>query len=110
MSTILLATWSDGVFVLAGGTLHHELAGQPVRGLASDGHGGVLAITGGNTLRRRGADGAWTTIATNDVGLACCVAVAEAIYVGTENARVLRVSPQGQLEPLPGFDKIAGHE
>jgi hypothetical protein len=108
--TILVATWSDGLFVLAGGTLHHELAGQPVRGLASDGHGGTLAITGGNTLRRRGADGAGSTIATRDVGLACCVAVAEAIYVGTDDARVLRVGPEGQLEPLPGLDVIAGRE
>jgi hypothetical protein len=109
-ATILVATWSDGLFVLAGGTLHHELAGQSVRGLASDGHGGTLAITGGNTLRQRSADGAWTTISTNDVGLACCVAVAESIYVGTEDARVLRVSPEGQLEPLAGFDVIAGRE
>ena len=109
-ATILVATWSEGLFVLAGGTLHHELAGQPVRGLASDGHGGTLATTGGNTLRRRGADGAWTKIASKDVDLACCVAVAEAIYVGTDDARVLRVSPEGQLEPLPGFDVIAGRE
>jgi hypothetical protein len=110
MSTILVGTWNDGLFVLAGGTVYHELAGQPVRGLAPDGHGGALAITGGDTLRRRGADGAWTTIATNDVALACCVAVADAIYMGTEDARVLRVSPEGQLEPLPGFDVTAGRE
>ena len=37
-ATVLVATWTDGVFVFAGESRHHELAGQPVRGLASDGH------------------------------------------------------------------------
>jgi photosystem II stability/assembly factor-like uncharacterized protein len=42
--------------------------------------------------------------------LACCLAVGEVIYVGTDDARVLRVDGDGQVEPLRGFDTVAGRE
>ena len=46
--TVLVATWGDGLFVITGENRHHELAGQPVSALASDGHGGALAIVSGH--------------------------------------------------------------
>ena len=107
---MLVATWGDGLFVIAGGTRHRELGEQSVRALTSDGHGGALAIVNGRSLRRRGPDGVWSTIATTELDLACCVAVGDVIYLGTDDARVLRVGVDGALEPLRGFDAVAGRE
>jgi len=44
------------------------------------------------------------------LNLACCMAVGNVIYVGTDDARVLRVGADGALEPLRGFDAVAGRE
>jgi hypothetical protein len=44
------------------------------------------------------------------VDLSCCVAVGDVIYVGTDDARVLRVGADGALEQLHGFDAVAGRE
>ncbi len=107
---MLVATWSDGLLVLGGDTSTHELAQQSVRALAPDGHGGALAIVDGRSLRRRTPDGVWSTIATTESDLACCVAVAGVIYVGTDDARVLRIDADGALEPLRGFDATAGRD
>ena len=108
--TVLLATWGDGLFVITGENRHQELAGQPVGALASDGHGGALAIVSGHSLRRRTSDGEWLTLATSEFPLACCAAVADAIYVGTDDARVLRVSANGNVEQLRSFEAVAGRD
>ena len=108
--TVLVATWHDGLFVVAGDTPNQELGNQSVSALTSDGHGGALAIVNGHSLVRRTPDGLWSTIATTDVDLACCVPVDDVIYVGTDDARVLRVGADGALEPLRGFDAVAGRE
>lgn len=108
--TILAATWRSGLFVLVGNTLRREMADQPVRGLAPDGSGGALAIVGGRSLCRRLADGAWRTLATSESELSCCAAVGDAIYVGTDDARVLRVGANGTFERLAGLDAVAGRD
>ncbi len=109
--TTLVATWGDGLFAVTGDGLTQEIAGQPVRGLAPDGHGGALAIVGPHSLRRRGPSGEWKTIAASEFELSCCVAVRDAIYVGTDDARMLRLSlGGGVLDPLDGFDNVAGRE
>jgi hypothetical protein len=107
---VLVATWRDGLFVIAGDTLDEELRNQSVRALAPDGGGGALAIVNGHTLHRRAPGGVWSAIATTDLDLACCVAVGDVIYVGTDDARVLRVGTDGALEQLRGFDAVAGRE
>ncbi len=109
--TILISTWEDGLFALSGDHLTHELASQPVRGLAPDGRGGALVVIGGHSLRRRAHGGEWTTVATSDFELSCCMAVGDDIYVGTDDARMLRLS-QGSsgLEPIESFDRVAGRE
>lgn len=109
-STVLVATWRDGMFVVSGGTPDQELANHSVRALAPDGHGGALAIVDGRLLRRRAPDGVWSTIATAEFNLACCVTVGDVIYVGTDDARVLRVSAAGEIEQLRGFDGVAGRD
>jgi hypothetical protein len=105
----LVATWRDGLFVV-GETIDRELRNQSVGALAPDGRGGALAIVNGRSLRRRGPDGVWSTIATTELDLACCVAVGDVIYVGSDDARVLRVGTDGELEQLGGFDVVAGRD
>ena len=108
---ILVATWRDGLFAVTGGGRTQEIANQAVRGLAPDGRGGALAIVGGNSLRRRTPSGGWATIATSELELSCCIAVRDTIYVGTDDARMLRLSDRGGvLEPIDGFDKVAGRD
>ena len=93
-----------------GGNRHHELSGQPVGALAPDGQGGALAIVSGHALRRRTPDGEWITIATSQFQLSCCVPIGDVIYVGTDDARVLRVGKTGDVEPLRGFETVAGRD
>jgi hypothetical protein len=108
--TVLVATWGDGLFVITGENRHHELAGQPVSALASDGHGGALAIVSGHSLRRRTSDGQWRTLATSEFQLACCAPVVDAIYVGTDDARVLRVSAHDNVQQLRSFEAVVGRD
>ena len=110
MRTILVATWRDGLFVVTGESRQHELAGQSIKSLAPDGHGGALAVVGGHLLRRRTGDGGWRTLATSELQLACSVAVGDVIYVGTDDARVLRISATGKVDQLRGFDAVAGRD
>ncbi len=108
--TVLAATWRDGLFVVTGEPRHQELAGQSVRALAPDGHGGALAVVDGHALCRRTFDGEWSTIATSEFQLACSVAVGDVIYVGTDDARLLSVSANGKVDQLGGFDAVAGRD
>ena len=109
-SMVLVASWSDGLFIVSGGTRHQELVTRSVRALAPDGQGGALAIVAGRSLLRRAPNGVWTTIASTEFDLACCVAVGDVIYVGTDDARVLGVGAGGALEQLHGFDAVAGRD
>jgi len=87
-STILAATWGDGLIVFSGDARHQELPGRAVKALAPDAHGSSLAIVDGRALCRRTPEGKWNTIATIAFPLACSVAVGDAIYVGTDDAHV----------------------
>jgi hypothetical protein len=113
-TTILVATCGDGLFAVDGDGRGHtqELPNQSIRGLAADGRGGALAIVGGHSVRRRASGGEWTTVATSDeFELSCCMAVRDTIYVGTDDARMLRLSHEGGvLDPMDGFDRVAGRE
>jgi photosystem II stability/assembly factor-like uncharacterized protein len=108
--TVLVSTWDNGLSVYADGGVHHELAGQRVEGLASDGRGGALAIVGQGSLRQRSRSGTWSTLAEGELELACCVAVGAAIYVGTEDARVFRVGVARDFAHVPTFDTVAGRD
>jgi photosystem II stability/assembly factor-like uncharacterized protein len=108
--TVLVATWRDGLFVIADETTDQELGNQSVRALAPDGQGGALVIVSGRSLCRRAPDGAWSTMATTEMDLACCVAIGDVTYVGTDDAHVLRVGVDGELEQLRGFDAVDGRE
>ena len=108
--SILVATWGDGLFTVTGKTVHQELANQSVRSLVADGRGGVLAIVGGHSLCRRTSDGKWTEITKSEFDLSCCVPIGNAVFVGTDDARILRVDPDGTQQFLTGFDVVAGRD
>jgi hypothetical protein len=109
--TILVATWGDGLFVITGDEPTQEIANESVRGVAPDGRGGALAIVGGNSLRRRTPSGEWANVAMSEFDLSCCMAVRDTIYVGTDDARMLRFSEEsGALDPVDGFDNVAGRD
>ena len=109
-ATLLAASWSDGLFVGHGEVWRQELAGQSLRSLAPDGRGGALVIVGGRSLRRRSGDGVWTTLATSDAELSCCMTVGDAIYVGTDEARILRLGAHATLSRVTAFEDVAGRE
>src|SRR5438309_3827080 len=94
--SILIATWGNGVFSVTGKMVHQELAGQSVRSLAADGHEGVLAIVGRHSLCRRSSDGKWAEIAKSEFELSCCVTIGNVVFVGTDDAHILRVDPDGK--------------
>jgi len=106
---VLVATWQDGLFVV-GQTIKQEFRNESVRSLAPDGRGGALAIVNGRSLRRRAPDGVWSTVATTELDLSCCLVVDDVTYVGTDDARVLRVGTDRELEQLRGFDIVAGRD
>jgi hypothetical protein len=108
---VLVATWRDGLFALTDNAFQHQWPGQPVRGLARDHGGNALAIVGGTSLRRRTAEGAWSTIADSEVELACCAVIGTTLYVGSDSEAALwRVGNEGGLERLGGFDQVPGRD
>ncbi len=109
--TILVATWGDGLFAVSGDRRTQEIANQPVRWLAPDGRGGALAIVGGHSLRRRAPNGKWAILAMSEFDLSCCMTARDTIYVGTDDARMLRLRHgDGVLDPIDGFDRVAGRD
>jgi hypothetical protein len=107
---LLVATWDNGLVSFQGDALRREMAGRPVRGLSADGRGGALAIVDGHRLCRRSPDGDWTELARSEDELSCCVPLGDSIFLGTDDARILRVGPDGRADPLPGFEAVAGRE
>lgn len=104
--TLLISTWADGLFCLTNGDVRQEIADQPVRGMARDGRGGVLAIVGGRSVHRRTPEGQWHVVATGEIDLSCCLVVGNDLIVGTDDARLLRADADGALIPLSGFDAV----
>jgi len=109
-SSILVATWDNGLFSVTGKMVHQELANQSVRSLVAAGRGGVLAIVGGHSLCRRSSDGEWTEMARSEFDLSCCVPIGDVVFVGTDDAHILRVDSDGALQRLTGFDAVAGRD
>ncbi|MGB8541871.1 MAG: hypothetical protein WCD49_09565 [Candidatus Acidiferrales bacterium] len=108
--SILVATWDKGLFSVTGKTVHQELANQPVRSLVADERGRVFAIVGGHSLCRRSSDGEWTPIAESEFPLSCCVSIGSVVFVGTDDANILRVVRDGTWQRLTGFDRVAGRD
>jgi photosystem II stability/assembly factor-like uncharacterized protein len=109
--TVLVATWSDGLFAVSPDGHNHEIADVPVRGLAQDGRGGALAVVGGHALWRRAPEGAWTILAESDFELSCCVAVGDVVYAGTDDAQMLRLAHGRRVfETIEAFQSVPGRD
>ena len=108
--SILVATWDSGLFCVTGRTVYQELADRSVRSLVADEQGRTLAIVGGQSLRRRSSDGEWTEIAKGEFELSCCVPIGDVVFMGTDDARILRVGPDGEHHCLTGFDAVEGRD
>ncbi|HEY2444577.1 MAG TPA: hypothetical protein VGI20_02435 [Rhizomicrobium sp.] len=112
MSTprILLATWDKGLFTVDGKTIQQELADRSVRSLVADEFGRVLAIVAGHSLYRRSTDGEWSVLAESEIEISCCVPIGNLVFVGTDDAQVLRIDPDGAQQRLTGFDIVEGRD
>jgi len=108
--SILAATWDGGLFSVTGKIVRQELADQSVRSLVADKRGGVFAIVGGHSLCRRSSDGKWTEITKSESALSCCVPIGNVVFAGTDDARILRIAPDGAQQWLTGFDSVAGRD
>ncbi len=108
--TLLVATWGGGLFTVAGDAVHHQFAGQTIASMVADGRGGLFAIVGGHSLRRRSPAGEWHVIAESESPLSCCVPLGDNIFVGTDDAQILRVDPDGTPHRLAGFDTVPGRD
>jgi hypothetical protein len=82
-------------------------AGRPVRAVVRDGPQ-LWAIVERDEIWHA-PDDEWRHVATLDGLDATCIAMTDAILVGTSEARLFRL-PDGTLEPVPGFDAADGRE
>lgn len=111
LSTILVSTWGEGIFAVTGDQHTNDMASRAVRCLTHDGHGGTLAIVDGHSLCRRAPGGEWTTLAVSEFDLSCCMVVRDDIYIGTEDARLLRLSPPDRVPAaMDAFQNTPGRE
>lgn len=108
--TILASTWSNGVFILDEDCLSHELPKRTVRGLSHDRIGGAYAAVDGRHLFQRKPSGAWTCLASSESILSVTFAVDDKVYVGTDDAQILRLNEHDELERIDSFDSIEGRE
>ncbi len=70
----------------------------------------MLAIVGGHSLCRRSPRGEWTEVAKSEFKLSCCVPIGNVVFVGTDDAHILRIDPEGTQQCLTGFDAVAGRD
>jgi hypothetical protein len=58
------------------------------------------------------ADQGWslTEIAKSEFELSCCVPIGNVVFVGTDDAHILRVDPDGTQQCLTGFDAVADRD
>ena len=108
MASLLVGT-KAGLFELAlrgGGAVAASTEGGPVTALAARGTE-VWAAFGGTTLRHRGPDGSWSTLAEVDGrhAIASLLSAPQGLWVGTAGARLLRLQGDG-LVTVESFDQV----
>jgi hypothetical protein len=107
----VLVTTTDGyhIFTSSGKQLR-SLEGHRVECFTPGAGGTFLAVIDRHEVWSHGSDGEWTPLAKSESTLTAVVAAGDAVFAGTDDARVLRLTPSGALEPLAGFDHVAGRE
>jgi hypothetical protein len=109
--TRLLIGTAQGLFEFDGADARRDedLAERDVTSLAVRGDE-LLAIAGRRSLMRRDATGAWQAVASSqDLEIACVVAADAGVFVGTQDAHLLR-SEGAALLPVDGFERVEGRE
>jgi hypothetical protein len=107
----VLVTTTDGYHIFTSKGQHlTALAGHRVEALAPGPGGTWLAIVDRRAIWQHGTDGEWTPLTKSDVDLTAVVAAGTTIFAGTADARVLQLSAEGALDPVPSFDAMPGRE
>jgi hypothetical protein len=107
----VLVTTMDGYHIFTSSGKHlTSLEGHRVECFTPGPDGTWFAIFDRHEVSQHGTDGAWTALAKCDADLTAIVAVGDTVYAGTDDARVLRISTGGGVEPLPAFDDVPGRE
>ncbi|MFT7617151.1 MAG: photosystem II stability/assembly factor-like uncharacterized protein [Planctomycetota bacterium] len=106
---ILVSNWEHGVVVFNDDQKGIELEGIGVQSLTRDTKGRALAIVAGHQLQRR-SERSWETLAESEFYLSCAVVVGDEIFVGTDDARVLRLGRDGELTELLSFQTVKGRD
>jgi len=107
--SVLVAT-SVGLDTLGSPARGTELEGHSVDALAASGPV-WLAIVDGHSVWERAADGEWRARATWDVELSSIHVHGSHVFVGTYDARLLRLAVHdrdARLEPVESFDHAPG--
>ena len=107
----VLVTTTDGyhIFTSSGKQLR-SLEGHRVESFTPGPAGTFLAVIDRHEVWSHGSNGEWTPLAKSDTRLTAVVAAGDAVFAGTDDARVLRLSAAGALEPLSGFATVAGRD
>jgi hypothetical protein len=107
----VLVTTVDGyhIFTSSGKQLR-SLEGHRVECFTPGAGGTFLAVIDRHEVWSHGSDGEWTPLAKSEATLTAVVAAGDAVFAGTDDARVLRLGSSGALEPLTGFDTVAGRD
>ncbi len=107
----VLVTTVDGYHIFTSSGKHlTSLEGHRVESFTPGPEGTWFAIVDAHEIWQHAADGTWTPRAKSDAGLTAIVAVDDTVFAGTSDARVLRISGSGVVEPVPSFDSVAGRE
>jgi len=107
----VLVTTVDGyrIYTSSGKELT-SLEGHRVECFTPGPDGTFLAVIDRHEVWSHGRDGEWTPTAKSEATLTAVVAAGDAVFAGTNDARVLRLAPPGALEPLAGFDTVGGRD
>lgn len=107
--SVLVAT-TDGYHIFTSKGQHlTSLEGHALTAFAPGHDGSWLGVVDWHELWQHAPDGTWTTLARSDSGLTWPLAAGDGVFVGTDDARLLRLAG-GELVPLPGFDEAPGRD
>ena len=109
MAQVLVATGSGCLAITNTGEGETELPGHQFCALTREAAGTCLAIVDCHQVWRRDLAGAWTHVASTEIALQCLTSFAGSIFAGAmDEAALLRISPDGEVERLTGFDGTPG--
>jgi hypothetical protein len=107
--SVLVAT-TDGYHIFTSKGQHlTSLEGHALTAFAPGADGSWLGVVDGRELWQHAPDGTWSPLATWASGLTWPLAVDADVFVGTADARVLRLR-DGAFTPLAGFDDAPGRD